>query len=70
MLYTAFVGQAEKRMMNLHKRLSDALFMQKILEEEMPAQATEALGQRELGLNNKCKKRRRRKGCSRSETAL
>ena len=31
--------------MNLHKRLSDALFMQKILEEEMPAQATEALGQ-------------------------
>lgn len=27
MLYTSFVGQAEKRMMNLHKRLTDAPFM-------------------------------------------
>jgi hypothetical protein len=28
MLYSVFIGQAEKRMMNLHKRLSEAPFMQ------------------------------------------
>jgi len=39
MLYNTFVGQAEKRMMNLHKRLSDAPFMKKILENEAPLQA-------------------------------
>jgi hypothetical protein len=38
MLYNTFVGQAEKRMMNLHKRLSDAPFMKKILEDETPLQ--------------------------------
>ena len=31
MLYNTFIGQAEKRMMNLHKRLTDAPFMQRII---------------------------------------
>ncbi len=35
-LYTSFIGQAEKRMMNLHKRLSDAPFMKKALETVGP----------------------------------
>lgn len=38
MLYTAFVGQAEKRMLNLHKRLIDAPFMRKVLEPSVPVQ--------------------------------
>ena len=33
-LYSTFIGQAEKRMMNLSKRLSDAPFMREILERE------------------------------------
>lgn len=32
MLYNTFIGQAEKRMMNLHKRLTDAPFMKKAME--------------------------------------
>lgn len=32
MLYSTFIGQAEKRMMNLHRRLSEAPFMQEILK--------------------------------------
>ncbi|MCR9270271.1 MAG: ATP-binding protein [Hyphomonadaceae bacterium] len=33
MLYSTFVGQAEKRMLNLHRRLSDAPFMREILQQ-------------------------------------
>ena len=36
MLYSTFIGQAEKRMLNLHRRLSDAPFMQAILQKEVP----------------------------------
>jgi Histidine kinase-, DNA gyrase B-, and HSP90-like ATPase len=31
MLYTTFIGQAEKRMMNLHRRLTEAPFLQTLL---------------------------------------
>jgi hypothetical protein len=34
MLYSTFIGQAEKRLLNLHKRLSDAPFMKELLEAE------------------------------------
>lgn len=34
MLYSTFIGQAEKRMLNLHRRLSEAPFMQKIVDQE------------------------------------
>lgn len=33
LLYNAFIGQAEKRMMNLHRKLIDAPFMQNFLRE-------------------------------------
>ena len=33
MLFTTFVGQAEKRMLNLHKKISEAPFMQEVLQE-------------------------------------
>ena len=33
LLYNAFIGQAEKRMMNLHRKLIDAPFMQTFLRE-------------------------------------
>lgn len=36
MLYSTFVGQAEKRMLNLHKRLLDAPFMQAAIAELSP----------------------------------
>lgn len=35
MLYTSFIGQGEKRMMNLHKRLTGAPFMQKFLSDDV-----------------------------------
>ncbi len=38
MLYSAFIGQAEKRMMNLHRRLAEAPFMKEIIES---AEATQ-----------------------------
>lgn len=39
MLYNTFIGQAEKRMMNLHKRLTETPFMEKIQNEmEAPLQ--------------------------------
>lgn len=38
MLYNTFIGQAEKRMMNLHKRLSDAPFMTKSKTPQEPVQ--------------------------------
>ncbi|WP_170134643.1 hypothetical protein [Salipiger aestuarii] len=38
MLYNTFIGQAEKRMMNLHKRLSDAPFMTKSNAAQEPVQ--------------------------------
>lgn len=37
MLYSTFIGQAEKRMMDLHKRLADAPFMQEYSEIEVQA---------------------------------
>lgn len=39
MLYSTFVGQAEKRMLNLHKRLLEAPFMQAAIAELSPAAA-------------------------------
>ena len=38
MLYSTFVGQAEKRMLNLHKRLLEAPFMKAAIAELSPAQ--------------------------------
>jgi hypothetical protein len=34
MLYSSFIGQGEKRMMNLHKRLTEAPFMQQVLSDD------------------------------------
>lgn len=34
MLYSTFVGQAEKRLLNLHKRLSNAPFMKDVLNSD------------------------------------
>ncbi len=42
MLYSTFVGQAEKRMLNLHRKLADAPFMRTVLEEEKLQQTTQA----------------------------
>lgn len=47
MLYSTFIGQAEKRMLSLHRRLSDAPFMQKLIEEE---RAHDNTGQSDLPL--------------------
>jgi len=38
LLYSAFIGQAEKRMMNLHQKVLDAPFMKRALAELYPAQ--------------------------------
>ncbi|MEO1191159.1 MAG: ATP-binding protein [Pseudomonadota bacterium] len=43
MLYSTFLSQAEKRMLNLHKRLADAPFMKKIIEDEKPEASEEQL---------------------------
>ena len=45
LLYSAFVGQAEKRMMNLQSKLLDAPFMKAALAELYPAAAPEAADQ-------------------------
>ncbi len=39
-LYNTFIGQAEKRMMNLHERLSDAPFMKRITDVSPDVQET------------------------------
>jgi hypothetical protein len=41
LLYSAFIGQAEKRMMNLHQKLMDAPFMKRALAELHQAKSSE-----------------------------